>query len=794
MSGADLLRAIFPAESAAGSVVLWTLPDKRPRWFSVGDLESLTAEASRLAAQHDVYFTVAAHDQSRALAESGRSAESTRGSIHSAAGIGCLWAEIDCSDGQHKAANLPTRDEARRFLDGLPLYPSAVVSSGGGFHVYWLLREFWKFEDDTERQRAAELARGWVAYLAKRAAWKVDSVGDLARVLRVPGTLNRKRAAVPVEVVSFDESLRYSPSDFAEYALGEPRRAIETAEGHEMANRADASPEAVEAARRAVRGLPPAVSGKHGHDALWRAARVATQGYELSASQAFDVLREDYNPRCLPPWTDADLRHKINDAITKSRVPAGFRSGSDIRVGGGAGEAFTPGSRLTETDLAERFIESFGRDLCYVPEWNDWLVFSEGRWSRDVRGIRVLEMTQRMTREMRGSGDLELAEQGFKAERKQARENIVSLARSIPGVAIGTSALDADPWLLSCRNGVIDLRTGQLRESRRDDYLMKCAGVPFDPEAKAPRWEQFIDEVSSGDPELATYLRRAAGYALTGQTGEQCFFFFYGEGANGKSTLVQALQLTMGDYAATLKTDALMARYGTEHPAELVPLFGARFVTATEVSEGHSWDEARLKALTGGDRIAVRRMHENFWHFDPTHKLFISGNHRPSVRGDDFGMWRRVRLVPFRARFTVDPTFFDKQLAPELPGILAWAVRGCLEWQREGLGLPRAVQDATADYKTAEDVVRTFIAECCKEHPQADATTMDLYDAYREWTRSAGEKTLSKRAFSERLERLGFARSASTMKRGFTGLILAADWKGRIETVRQKRNGLKAVS
>jgi putative DNA primase/helicase len=438
-------------------------------------------------------------------------------------------------------------------------------------------------------------------------------------------------------------------------------------------------------------------------------------------------------------------------------------------------ESAADGFELTDTGNSERFAARFGDRIRFVPEYGEYLVFEEGRLVLDLGGVRTLEMTREITRAMRTSNSMGIAGFGVKSEKRAARENMRALAQSLPGLAISPAALDADPWALSCPNGLVDLRTGEMRAARFEDLVTKRTGAPYVPGAAAPRWRRFISEVAVGDVELEDFLQRTVGYSLTGRTGEQVFFFLYGEGANGKGTFVKVLQRALGDYAATLKTEALMASYGQAHPTELVPLFGARFVTANEVPDGRSWNEARLKELTGEDRLTARRMYENFWTFEPTHKLWISGNYRPRVHGDDFGLWRRVRLIPFEARFDVNKSLLEELFA-DLPGVLAWAVEGCLAWQREGLGLPERVRAATAEYQERENVVGQFVDEACYRNKDLVSATADLYGGFTRWCERAGERPAAKRGFSERLERLGFKRSGNKNSRGFIGIGLMPGW------------------
>jgi putative DNA primase/helicase len=458
----------------------------------------------------------------------------------------------------------------------------------------------------------------------------------------------------------------------------------------------------------------------------------------------------------------------------------GRESGQEHRQEGEQGQGpeegeAVDGFELTDTGNSERFAARFGNRIRFVPEFGEYLVFEDGRLVLDVGAVRTLEMTRMVTREMRASGDMRIAGFGVKSEKRSARENMRVLAQSLPGLAVPPSALDADPWMLSCPNGLVDLRTGEMRAARLEDLVTKRTGAQYVAGAPAPRWRRFIAEVTVGDVDLEGYLQRTVGYSLTGCTGEQVFFFLYGDGANGKGTFVKVLQRALGDYAGTLKTEALMAQYGQAHPTELVPLFGSRFVTANEVPDGRSWNEARLKELTGEDRLTARRMHENFWTFEPTHKLWISGNCRPRVHGDDFGLWRRVRVIPFEARFAVNQNLL-KELLTELPGVLAWAVEGSLAWQRDGLGLPERVRRATADYQERENVVGQFVEEACYRNEDLVSATADLYGGFTRWCERTGERPPAKRGFSDRLERLGFKRSGNKNSRGFIGIGLMPVW------------------
>ncbi|MBL8610222.1 MAG: hypothetical protein JNL38_22995, partial [Myxococcales bacterium] len=341
--------------------------------------------------------------------------------------------------------------------------------------------------------------------------------------------------------------------------------------------------------------------------------------------------------------------------------------------------------------------------------------------------------------------------------------------------------LDADPWLLNVANGTIDLRTGVLRPHDPRDLLTKLADVAYDPAAKCPMWDRFLDRVMGGSVELVDYLARMVGYSLTGVIREHVLAFLFGGGANGKSTFLRVLHALLGDHAARASRGLLFASRGERHPTELTILHGARVATCAEIQAGDYFDEALVKDLTGGDLIAARRMREDFWTFAPTHKLWLAGNHKPRVRGDDEGIWRRIRLVPWTVTIPTeerDPELVDKLLA-ELPGILAWAVRGCLAWQRSGLGDPPEVTRATANYREEADPLREFCDGWLVFGPDERAARKHIRAAYEEYCRDDGAEPLGARRFADGLRRRGVTdtsvRAGMKVLDGWRGVRLATD-------------------
>lgn len=291
--------------------------------------------------------------------------------------------------------------------------------------------------------------------------------------------------------------------------------------------------------------------------------------------------------------------------------------------------------------------------------------------------------------------------------------------------------------------------------------------MAYDSKAKAPKWDAFLRRIFADDVAVIDFVQRAVGYSVTGDTGEQCLFILHGSGANGKSVLLEVLGRMLGAYAKQAAPDLLLAKTQDRHPTEVADLFGARLVTAIETSEGRRLAEALVKQMTGGDKMKARFMRQDFFEFDATHKLWLATNHKPQVRGTDFAIWRRIRLIPFEVTIPKEEQvkgLAGKLLAEESPGILAWMVQGCLAWQREGLTPPSKVIDATEAYREEMDVLAGFLDECCEinQDPRKaqlfTTTAKELYEVYKQWCDRNGEHPETQQSFGMRLTERGLER------------------------------------
>lgn len=426
---------------------------------------------------------------------------------------------------------------------------------------------------------------------------------------------------------------------------------------------------------------------------------------------------------------------------------------------------------FTDVGNGQRLKRRHGPDVLYSEQRGGFHLWDSRRFARDeTAGIERL--AKDTVRAMHAEADTLADEEARRAQIKWAlksesgprlREMIAAL-RSEEGVAVGPAEFDVDPLLLNVGNGTLDLRTGILRPADRADRITKLAPVNYDPDAGCPTWLAFLDRVMEGRRDVIDFLRRAVGYSLTGDIGEHCLFLLYGTGRNGKSTFVETLGALLGDYAMTTGTDTLLVQRAGGIPNDIARLVGARLVSASESEAGRNLAEALVKQMTGGDRVSARFLRAEFFDFRPSFKLWFVTNHKPTIKGTDDGIWSRIRLVPFTTRIPdgeIDKRLPERLLA-ERPGILAWAVRGCLDWQREGLGVPDDVAKATAEYRGEMDTLATFLADCCIVGQQYRCVSKELYAAYAKWAEASGERVLSQKGLGVRLAERGFQNTKGT--------------------------------
>jgi P4 family phage/plasmid primase-like protien len=676
----------------------------------------------------------------------------------------------------------PNKDESpdaakaryRKQLEDGDQKPSAVIDSGNGLQALWRLSEpivlgapvNGKFAgvdqakiDDVEARTKALMER----LGAKAGTQNID------RILRLPGTINlpnavkRKAGRIPCPT-------RLLRCDGATCSLQDFPR--------------DKPDRPTDSAETGANELPPLV-----RSLLHIANLGANQphgGYPTRSHLLFAFLtsavRSHVNDATI---TKACLDNAlVGKAIYQHCVENGGHAYLQRQIKSAKKKVKEARSEMT-TDLgnARLLVRLYGEDLRYVHTWRAWLIWKDSHWRRDDDGsamrmakAAVEEMFTEASRINDETRRNAMRSYALKCQSAQRLAAMIKLAESESEVVLAVDKLDADPYLLGVRNGVIDLRAVKFRAASRTDYITKLAGVAYDPNAQCPNWIVFLNKIFRNDDELIKYIQRAIGYSLTGLTAEEVLFVLWGHGANGKSTLRETIFAMFGDYAIGSDRNLLIAsqKPGNATP-DLARLHGCRLVTVNETKQNDHLDEARVKFLTSHDVITARDLYERPFDFTPTHKTWLTTNHKPIIEGTDEGIWRRLNLWPFLFKFPAtdqDKLFRERVLLPELPGILNWSLDGLRAYWQNGLTPPKVVANATNEYRNDMDLIGRWIEECCELDPEARIRSADLYADYQSWAEREIGFWVKAIAFSRNLSDRGFQPGKVEGSRGFTGLKL----------------------
>lgn len=440
-----------------------------------------------------------------------------------------------------------------------------------------------------------------------------------------------------------------------------------------------------------------------------------------------------------------------------------------------------------DTGNAERFADRFGKMIRYNSTSRCWMYFDGRKWNYDTTGS-IRRMCDELIEEMRldmkfyvenkpPEQNEEDAEKMFNKHLKYSRSSKAKAAmikETEQRLPIIPDQLDLHKMLLTCPNGTVNLITGELMPHNQEHFITKIANCEYTDKTDYPLWEKFLNDIFAGDKELIRFMQKAVGYSLTGSVKEQCLFFCYGVGQNGKSTFLETISDVLGDYATNIQPQTIMARQQNNGPSgDIARLKGARFVNSAEPEQGVRLNESLVKQMTGGDKMTAAKKYENEFEFMPEFKLWMSTNYKPVIRGTDTGIWRRIRLIPFTV--TIPDNKVDKnlkfKLRQELPGIFKWAVEGCLLWQREGLKVPDSIDKATREYRAEMDLIGSFLETCCAIGPGAEEVDKDLYAAFCAWAKESNEFEMSSRKFNTELLKR-FERRSSNGERIFSGIRL----------------------
>lgn len=640
-----------------------------------------------------------------------------------------------------------------QIIETLVPAPHIVVeSSPGKAHAYWLV-------SDCELGNFTRAQAALAAHLGGDPVVK-----DLSRVMRLPGFAHQKGGATLTRIVSTSDSPSHHVTDLLRQLIGMDFRLVDDRHKPGAATQAT-SVDAGTAARDEPFNLPVALAGApegSRNDTMFRLA-CSLRARAFGAEEA-RVLILEAAARCSPPLPQEQALKCLDQAWK-------YPEGGALH-------------HMTELGNAKRLVAKRGECIRWIPEFKKWMLWTGTRWRFDEANEVMLlakETSQDIYAEAATATDSKIADaigkHAAKSQSLRTLKALLELAQTEPGIPVLQAALDTGGMLLGVANGVLDLLTGKLRRSMREDYITRQAHVAYDASAACPKWDAFLLGIMGGDVELVRFLQRAVGYSLTGSSAEQCLFFLYGTGRNGKSTFLGTLRDVLGDYASQCSSETLMVRQKEGGASgDIARLRGARFVSTIEAEDGRRLAESLVKQLTGGDPIVARFLFQEEFEFRPQFKIWFAANHKPIIRGDDLAIWRRIHLVPFTV--TIPDNDIDKslseKLAAEAPGILNWAIRGCLEWQRDGLRPPQAVRDATDTYRIEMDHIGGWLADCCICGLMQKDTSKRLYESYRRWCEDAGAHPLGMVKFAQKLVERGFLKQRNSQGVQYQGIA----WRG----------------
>lgn len=417
---------------------------------------------------------------------------------------------------------------------------------------------------------------------------------------------------------------------------------------------------------------------------------------------------------------------------------------------------FSDLARHTEGDLGNEFGRWLDRKALYVWERKEWFLWNGVTWVPDYSN-HILQLAIRFVDETKseliGGARYKIADDLDKFKSVSRLESLIKVAASQR--AIHATALDQNPMLIATRDSYLDLETGEIFAPDPSRLISKSLAVPYDPNASCPTFDHFICEVFEDDKDLMHFVKKAVGYSLTGRTSEQAMFILIGDGANGKSTFINLLNSLWGDYGTTGASQMLVA--GSPSVGDdLVDLIGARLISVNETEEGQALAEAKVKQMTGGDYLKGRPLYGKWIEFSIIGKLFLATNSLPQINNSDHGIWRRINTIPFNRTFRPDEQDrgLAQKLQAEMPGILNWAIEGCLDWQKEGLNPPKSVLEQVAEYKDAMDTVSQFVHDECDLAMDAKTPALSLYSDYQRFCGTLGKRPKPMTHFKKQMSKI----------------------------------------
>jgi P4 family phage/plasmid primase-like protien len=658
------------------------------------------------------------------------------------------WLHVDIDPDENMGLQ-EARKQILAKLDGSALKPTVIIDSGNGFQAFWKLSDPILVKENIERLESEN--RRLETY------FQADSCHNIDRIMRVPGTLNfpnKKKMALgrivaEAKLIYFGDEV-YSVDDFSVFGDLPESKPSKTNEEHkfEPVNEEETWGKFEELCR-----VDSDVRKRWEGDSI---------GLKDTSGSGFDMALASLLKR--RGFTFSETRVILHGYIYGKGIDMGDRY--FIHTWNKAGASIRRNPALTDAGNAERFAERFKDELIYVTKWKCWLHWSGIRWERVNEKISefAVVVARGIFNELEGVSDPDkqrkISAWAIVSQSAPRLDAMVKLARG--KLLIEPNLLDTDTWVLNCRNGILDLKEGKLLPHEPQKFLTSLCDVKFDPEVKCPAWINFIKEITSEDEELIQYLQRLVGYCLTGETVEQAMFIFLGPGSNGKTTFLETIKFVLGEYAVKAQADSFMKKKNERINNDIAGLAGVRLAIASEIAKGRKLDESLVKELTGGDSITARKLYSENFTFIPQFKILLGLNDVPEMEGRDNGIWRRIKLI--KLDYVVPKDKIDKflmqKLQKEASGILAWALKGCLDWQKDGLAEPEFVQTATQEYREDFDPIQLYLNQNTEEGEPENSkfwtTCSEIFEDFKMFSQATGLHEISKKVFGREMAQHGY--------------------------------------
>lgn len=725
---------------------------------------------------------------------------SGRGGAEHVTRLAALWCDLDvklgaCRDLEHAHRIINALSET------LQTRPSAITYSGHGLQPYWPIDDG-HITNTEQRTHAGALLKRWgrlAVLVASGQGARIDAgVYDLARVLRVPGTVNHKHTPVPVTcqpenggpltlnelaerldelgVTEYDSD-RHTPNDIISHpqrwrrdATSECSYFKHTAKAWRNEPVTERHPWLLTQAVRIMAGLRNGCFTAEQYDKTHQTVvnrfvvecvrdNRAVPTWEIPNAFAW---AQDHVSRMSDTQIAAEIGGHLHpeQRVQKQQVtlaatttPTNNQQTSSNSSSQQATNTTTE-AVLADTGNADLLVSAYADTLRWCPQMGRWLLWNNQHWKPSIDGGEAIAKARHVIESIEiDTGDKHLAKHKLASMSRRALNDMTALARCNPAMRVDLDTLDAHPYELNTPDGIIDLHTGTLTPHTPDRWHTKITGTGYAPDDPAPQWFAYLHQTFGGDNTLVQYVQRLAGYAATGKVTHHILPFLFGAGDNGKSVLLDVFGEILGDYAITAPADFLLAGRD-RHETEIARLHGARFVACSEINADSKFNEARVKLLTGGDPLSGRFMRQDFFDFLPSHTLFLMGNHQPEVSAGGPSFFRRLRLIPFLHQVPESQRvegLAAQLVAAEGKAILAWIVEGARQVLTNGLQEPASVLAATAQYQ--EDTrtgVAKFLDDCCTlGGGESEATA--VYQCYVRWAYTAGETPVNTNRFGREM-------------------------------------------